>query len=131
MVGKPQYGLAILTYLWVFAGIGALIIVALGPIYFEDKLLNSIYLGIIVVKVIFMFVVLIGLFKGLAWAWTGAVIISIINLVTIAFNVSVLSSINIFNYANIVINALIIIYLMTSDVRVYFGITRENINELN
>lgn len=126
MVMKPQYGLVALATAWIFAGIGALIIVLLGPTYFEDTFLNHLYLSHIVVKVIFMFIVVVGLLKGIGWAWTGAILISIINFITIAFNIIVLSLVSNSTYIGIIMNTIIIIYLMTPHVRTHFGKTKKS-----
>ncbi len=64
------------------------------------------------------FVVAYGLLKGLGWAWTVTVILSIISIV---LNVISIAAGNIASIISIIISGIIIYYLYRPHVKAYFG----------
>ena len=64
------------------------------------------------------FVVAYGLLKGLGWAWTVTVILSIISIV---FNAISIATGNIAAIISIIISGIIIYYLYRPHVKAYFG----------
>ena len=64
------------------------------------------------------FVVAYGLLKGLGWAWTVTVILSIISIVS---NVISIATGNIAAIISIIISGIILYYLYRPRVKVYFG----------
>lgn len=64
------------------------------------------------------FVVAYGLLKGLGWAWTVTVILSIISIV---FNVVSIAAGNIGSIVSIIISGIILYYLYRPHVKAYFG----------
>jgi hypothetical protein len=64
------------------------------------------------------FVVAYGLLKGLGWAWTVTVVLSIISIV---FNVISVATGNIAAIISIIISGIILYYLYRPHVKAYFG----------
>jgi len=75
--------------------------------------------GIVLLAIaIVSFVVAYGLLKGLGWAWTVTVILSIISIV---FNAISIATGNIAAIISIIISGIIIYYLYRPHVKAYFG----------
>lgn len=75
--------------------------------------------GVVLVAIaIVSFVVAYGLLKGKGWAWTVAIILSIISIV---WNAITLAGGNFFGIISIIISAVIIYYLYRPHVKAYFG----------
>jgi len=75
--------------------------------------------GIVLLAIaIVSFVVAYGLLKGLGWAWTVTVILSIVSIV---FNAISLATGNIAAIISIIISGIIIYYLYRPHVKAYFG----------
>jgi hypothetical protein len=64
------------------------------------------------------FVVAYGLLKGLGWAWTVTVILSIISIVLNAISIA---AGNISSIISIIISGIILYYLYRPHVKAYFG----------
>ncbi len=75
-------------------------------------------LGILIALGIVYFVVAYGLLKGGAWAWTAAVILSIISII---LNVISIGTFSILTIVNIILDAIILYYLYRPHVKAYFG----------
>lgn len=121
-IPKGIGALAVLLILSVVVGSSALI---LQQVFFQDTLLNGIYVGYSVVKFVFVLIVAIGLLKRKSWAWIGAILLTIINLLTIAFDIVVLSLVYVSTVIGILMNIVILLYLMRPHVRAYFGKTKK------
>lgn len=74
--------------------------------------------GILLALAIVSFLVAYGLLKGLRWAWTVTVILSIISIV---FNAISLATGNIASIISIIISGIILYYLYRPHVKAYFG----------
>jgi hypothetical protein len=75
--------------------------------------------GIVLLAIaIVSFVVAYGLLKGLGWAWTVTVILSIVSIV---FNAISLATGNIAAIISIIISGIILYYLYRPHVKAYFG----------
>jgi hypothetical protein len=75
--------------------------------------------GIVLLAIsIVSFVVAYGLLKGLGWAWTVTVILSIVSIV---FNVISIATGNIAAIISVIISGIIIYYLYRPHVKAYFG----------
>jgi hypothetical protein len=74
--------------------------------------------GVLLAIAIVSFVVAYGLLKGLGWAWTVTVILSIISIV---LNVISIAAGNIASIISIIISAVILYYLYRPHVKAYFG----------
>ncbi len=75
--------------------------------------------GIVLLAIsIVSFVVAYGLLKGLGWAWTVTVILSIISIV---FNAISIATGNLAAIISIIISGIIIYYLYRPHVKAYFG----------
>jgi uncharacterized membrane protein (UPF0136 family) len=79
-------------------------------------------LGILIAIGIVYFVVAYGLLKGRSWAWTVAVILSIISIV---LNVISIGSYSILTLVSIILDGLILYYLYRPHVKEYFGKIRK------
>ena len=75
---------------------------------------GAVLVGIAIVS----FVVAYGLLKGLGWAWTVTVVLSIISIV---FNAISIATGNIAAIISIIISGIIIYYLYRPHVKAYFG----------
>jgi hypothetical protein len=76
--------------------------------------IGGVLLGIAIVS----FVVAYGLLKGLGWAWTVTVILSIISIVLNAISIA---AGNIASIISIIISGIILYYLYRPHVKAYFG----------
>jgi len=74
--------------------------------------------GILLAMAIVSFVVAYGLLKGLGWAWTVTVILSIISIVLNAISIA---AGNISSIISIIISGIILYYLYKPHVKAYFG----------
>jgi hypothetical protein len=74
--------------------------------------------GILLAMAIVSFVVAYGLLKGLGWAWTVTVILSIISIVLNAISIA---AGNISSIISIIISGIILYYLYRPHVKAYFG----------
>jgi hypothetical protein len=74
--------------------------------------------GVILAIAIASFVVAYGLLKGLGWAWTVTVILSIISIVSNAISIA---TGNIASIISIIISGIILYYLYRPHVKAYFG----------
>jgi hypothetical protein len=74
--------------------------------------------AVLVAIAIVSFVVAYGLLKGKGWAWTVAIILSIISIV---LNVISVAAGNIASIISIIISAIILYYLYRPHVKAYFG----------
>jgi hypothetical protein len=74
--------------------------------------------GVLLALAIVSFVVAYGLLKGLGWAWTVTVILSIIS---IALNAISIAAGNIASIISIIISGIILYYLYRPHVKAYFG----------
>lgn len=74
--------------------------------------------GILLALAIVSFVVAYGLLKGLGWAWTVTVILSIISIVLNAISIA---AGNISSIISIIISGIILYYLYRPHVKAYFG----------
>jgi hypothetical protein len=75
--------------------------------------------AVLVALAIVSFVVAYGLLKGLGWAWTVTLILSIISIV---WNViTIVTALNFGGIISIIISAVIIYYLYRPHVKAYFG----------
>ncbi len=74
--------------------------------------------GVLLALAIVSFVVAYGLLKGLGWAWTVTVILSIISIVLNAISIA---TGNIASIISIIISGIIIYYLYRPHVKAYFG----------
>jgi hypothetical protein len=74
--------------------------------------------GILLAMAIVSFVVAYGLLKGLGWAWTVTVILSIISIVSNAISIA---TGNIAAIISIIISGIILYYLYRPHVKAYFG----------
>ena len=74
-------------------------------------------IGLLVISIA-SFVVAYGLLKGLGWAWTVTVVLSIISVV---FNVISVATGNIAAIISIIISGIILYYLYRPHVKAYFG----------
>jgi hypothetical protein len=66
------------------------------------------------------FIVASGLLKGRRWAWTAALVLSIISMVSYAFTVAIIPS-NGGRMLGVIIGAVTIYYLYRPDVKAYLG----------
>ncbi len=92
-----------------------------APVMVSPSLLGGIGIAIGVVLLaiaIASFVVAYGLLKGLGWAWTVSVILSIISIV---FNAISIATGNLSAIISIIINGIILYYLYRPYVKAYFG----------
>jgi hypothetical protein len=79
----------------------------------------GIAIGVVLLAIaIVSFVVAYGLLKGLGWAWTVSVILSIIS---IAFNAISIAAGNVSSIISIIISGIILYYLYRPHVKAYFG----------
>jgi hypothetical protein len=79
----------------------------------------GIAIGVVLLAIaIVSFLVAYGLLKGLGWAWTVTVILSIISIV---FNAISIATGNIASIISIIISAIILYYLYRPHVKAYFG----------
>jgi hypothetical protein len=79
----------------------------------------GIAIGVILLAMaIVSFVVAYGLLKGLGWAWTVTVILSIISIVLNALSIA---AGNISSIISIIISGIILYYLYRPHVKAYFG----------
>jgi hypothetical protein len=74
--------------------------------------------GVLLALAIVSFVVAYGLLKGLGWAWTVTVILSIISIVLNAISIA---AGNIASIISVIISGIIIYYLYRPHVKAYFG----------
>jgi hypothetical protein len=74
--------------------------------------------GVLLALAIVSFVVAYGLLKGLGWAWTVTVILSIISIVLNAISIA---AGNIASIISIIISGIILYYLYRPHVKAYFG----------
>jgi hypothetical protein len=74
--------------------------------------------GVLLAIAIASFVVAYGLLKGLGWAWTVTIILSIISIV---FNAISIATGNISAIISIIISGIILYYLYRPHVKVFFG----------
>ncbi len=74
--------------------------------------------GIVLALAIVSFVVAYGLLKGLGWAWTVTVVISIISIVLNAVSIA---AGNLASIISIIISGIILYYLYRPHVKAYFG----------
>lgn len=74
--------------------------------------------AVIVALAIFSFIVAFGMLKGMGWAWTLTIVLSIIS---IALNAISLASANFGGIINIVISGIVLYYLYRPHVKAYFG----------
>ncbi len=74
--------------------------------------------AVIIALGIFSFVVAYGMLKGMSWAWTLTVVLSIISIV---LNAVSLASGNFGGIVNIIISAIVLYYLYRPHVKAYFG----------
>jgi hypothetical protein len=74
--------------------------------------------GVLLALAIVSFVVAYGLLKGLGWAWTVTVILSIIS---IALNAISIATGNLSSIISIIISGIILYYLYRPHVKAYFG----------
>lgn len=74
--------------------------------------------GILIALAIVSFIVAYGLLKGMGWAWTLTVVLSVIS---IALNVISLVSGNFGGIISIAISAVVLYYLYRPHVKAYFG----------
>jgi hypothetical protein len=74
--------------------------------------------GILLAIAIVSFVVAYGLLKGLGWAWTVTVILSIISIVLNAISIA---TGNIASIISVIISGIILYYLYRPHVKAYFG----------
>lgn len=74
--------------------------------------------AVIIALAVFSFIVAFGMLKGMGWAWTVTVVLSI---VSIALNAISLASANFGGIINIIISAIVLYYLYRPHVKVYFG----------
>jgi hypothetical protein len=76
--------------------------------------------GVLIAIGIVSFIVAYGLLKGMRWAWTVAVVVTIIN---IAFDaISIATAVNVGGgIISIIINGIILYYLYRPHVKAYFG----------
>ena len=109
-------GVTIISVLAVIGGIGSLVsglaIITLIPI------LGIIFGGILVIIALAYFVVAYGLWKGLNWAWSITLIVSVIGIVVGLGSIVVGNTGAIFH---IIVNAIVIYYLYRPNVKAYFG----------
>lgn len=135
---KPRpTGVTIIAILNIIGGIIMLIagiaVVAVGsllPGIFEEGMMEAGAIGmlaggaavamgaVIIALGIFSFVVAYGMLKGMSWAWTLTVVLSVIS---IALNAVSLASGNFGGIVNIVISAIVLYYLYRPHVKAYFG----------
>jgi hypothetical protein len=74
--------------------------------------------GVLLAITIVSFIVAYGLLKGLGWAWTITVILSIISIVLNAISIA---SGNIGGIVSIIISGIILYYIYRPHVKAYFG----------
>jgi hypothetical protein len=74
--------------------------------------------GVLLALAIVSFVVSYGLLKGLGWAWTVTVVLSIISII---LNVISIAAGNIASIISIIISGIILYYLYRPHVKAYFG----------
>jgi hypothetical protein len=74
--------------------------------------------GVLLALAIVSFVVAYGLLKGLGWAWTVTIVLSIISII---FNVISIATGNIASIISIIISGIILYYLYRPHVKAYFG----------
>jgi hypothetical protein len=74
--------------------------------------------GVLLAIAIVSFVVAYGLLKGLGWAWTVTVILSIISIVLNAISIA---AGNITSIVSVIISGIILYYLYRPHVKAYFG----------
>jgi len=92
-----------------------------APSVVSQSLLGGIGIvsGIVLLAIaIVSFVVAYGLLKGLGWAWTVTVILSIVSIV---FNAISIAAGNIAAIISVIISGIIIYYLYRPHVKAYFG----------
>jgi hypothetical protein len=92
-----------------------------APVMVSQSLLGGIGIAIgavLLAIAIASFVVAYGLLKGLGWAWTVTVILSIISIV---FNAISIATGNLSAIISIIINGIILYYLYRPYVKAYFG----------
>jgi hypothetical protein len=134
-VRRPT-GVTIIAILNIIGGIimvvGGLVLVAAGsilPTLSMDNQLSglpqqligpgAIAIGIVTIILgILSFVVAYGLLKGLGWAWTLTIVLSIVSIVLNAISIA---SGNFGGIISIVISAVILYYLYRPHVKAYFG----------
>lgn len=138
---KPRpTGVTIIAILNIIGGIIMLIagiaVVAVGsllPGVFEEGMMETGALGmpsalvggaavavgaVIIALGIFSFVVAYGMLKGMSWAWTLTVVLSVISIV---LNAVSLASGNFGGIVNIIISGIVLYYLYRPHVKAYFG----------
>lgn len=76
--------------------------------------------GVLIAIGIVSFIVAYGLLKGMGWAWTVTVVLSIISIVLNAISIA---TGNIGGIVNIIISGIILYYLYRPHVKAYFGKT--------
>jgi hypothetical protein len=76
--------------------------------------------GVLIAIGILSFIVAYGLLKGIGWAWTVTVILSIISIVLNAISIATTGNI-IGGIVSIIISGIIIYYLYRPHVKAYFG----------
>ncbi len=74
--------------------------------------------GVLLALAIISFIVAYGLLKGLGWAWTVTVVLSIISIVLNAISIA---AGNIASIISIIISGIILYYLYRPHVKAYFG----------
>jgi uncharacterized membrane protein (UPF0136 family) len=120
-------GVTIVAILNILGGISMFVFVALAVIgasvspaldEVDDGGFILTVLGILIALGIIYFVVAYGLLKGKPWAWTVAVILSIISIV---LNVISIGTYSILTIANIILDGIILYYLYRPYVKAYFG----------
>ncbi len=92
-----------------------------APMMVSQSLLGGIGIAIgavLLAIAIASFFVAYGLLKGLGWAWTVTIVLSIISIV---FNAISIATGNISAVISIIINGIILYYLYRPDVKAYFG----------
>ncbi|HEX6067492.1 MAG TPA: hypothetical protein VFZ05_01715 [Nitrososphaera sp.] len=139
MQGSRPTGVTIIAILNIIGGIIMLIagvaLIAIGsllPDVFEEGMsaeLEGVPLGaagavgialggVIIALGIFSFIVAYGLWKGLGWAWTLTIVLSVIS---IALNAVSLASGNFGGIINVIISVVVLYYLYRPHVKAYFG----------
>lgn len=122
--------MAIAGVVMIIAGISAMAIAPLIPMAVQSQDLaggiSSAMLGgfavasgaVMLALGIASLVIAYGLFKGRSWAWTAAVVLSIIGIVMSV--VSIVTG-NVGSIVSLIINGIIIYYLYRPHVKAYFG----------
>jgi hypothetical protein len=109
-------GVTIISILAIIGGIGSFLsgmaVITLIPI------LGIIFGGILIIIGLAYFAVAYGLWKGLNWAWSITLIVSVIGIIVGIGSLVVGNTGAIFH---IIVNAIVIYYLYRPNVKAYFG----------